>query len=265
MPVVVRWYPPGSALSTGTITQTTLEDLSKLIERRPFRNPDDGFCVQRVDVRHRRGFGTVFNHAAFIAADEWVRSRANGRGSGGAQEADDPAPGGQVRRCVGSGSGLNKWPIGLPNRERRGKSSGRQDTEKSSAGMCAQNPLTSLSSWVDEMLIVAVHDPSLPVTECQNGIGQRQPGCDQRGILRNVMRREDEGNQAQAREVRQADLVAVPIRAPGGNADLQTSNDASRRDVAIYRLVFGYKVLDDPVGVTTAHLVEQVEGVAALM
>jgi hypothetical protein len=49
------------------------------------------------------------------------------------------------------------------------------------------------------------------------------------------MRREEERNQVQACEIREADLVAVPIRAPAGNADLRTGHDASRRDAAILR------------------------------
>src|SRR3954447_3209484 len=88
-----------------------------------------------------------------------------------------------------------------------------------------RSELLALSPWVDQMLIVTVHDPGLPIPQRQDGIGQWQPGCDQRRVLGNIMRREEEGNQAQACEIRKTDLVAVPIWAPAGNADLRTSHD----------------------------------------
>jgi hypothetical protein len=78
------------------------------------------------------------------------------------------------------------------------------------------------------------------------------------------MRREDEGNQVQAREIRESDLVAVPIRAPAGDADIRTGDDASSPDAAIHRASRRHKLSDDPVGATAAHLLEQVESVAAL-
>ena len=114
------------------------------------------------------------------------------------------------------------------------------------------------------MLIFAVNDPGLAVPQRQDGMGQRQPGGDQRSVLGNVMRREDEGNQVQAREIRESDLVAVPIRALAGDGDLRTGDDASSRDAAIHRAMRRHELLDDPVGATPAHLLEQVERVAAL-
>jgi exodeoxyribonuclease V alpha subunit len=61
------------------------ELLSGLVERVTFHNPDNGFCVLRVQVRGRRELVTLVGHAAAVAPGEqvqasgtWVNDRTHG-------------------------------------------------------------------------------------------------------------------------------------------------------------------------------------------
>jgi exodeoxyribonuclease V alpha subunit len=51
-----------------------LENLSGLVERVTFHNPDNGYCVLRLKVQGRREFLTVVGHASAISAGEFVRA-----------------------------------------------------------------------------------------------------------------------------------------------------------------------------------------------
>ena len=51
-----------------------LENLSGLVERVTFHNPENGYCVLRLNVRGRRDLLTVVGHASAISAGEFVRA-----------------------------------------------------------------------------------------------------------------------------------------------------------------------------------------------
>jgi hypothetical protein len=84
-----------------------------------------------------------------------------------------------------------------------------------------------------------------------------QLGCDQGSVLPLVVRRDDEGHQTHAGEIRQSRLVAVPVRTPPGDADIRTSNNASRRDAAVDCMPASDEFPDDPVGSAAPQLVER--------
>jgi exodeoxyribonuclease V alpha subunit len=50
------------------------ENISGLVERVTFHNPDNGFCVLRVKARGQRDLITVVGHAATISAGEFVQT-----------------------------------------------------------------------------------------------------------------------------------------------------------------------------------------------
>ena len=70
-----------------SITQTAAtEALAGLVERVTFHNPENGFCVLRVEARGQRDLITVVGHAALITAGEfvqisgtWVNDRTHGQ------------------------------------------------------------------------------------------------------------------------------------------------------------------------------------------
>jgi exodeoxyribonuclease V alpha subunit len=62
-----------------------LENLSGLVERVTFHNPDNGYCVLRLKVRGHRELITVVGHASAISAGEfaqasgtWINDRTYG-------------------------------------------------------------------------------------------------------------------------------------------------------------------------------------------
>ena len=48
------------------------EPLAGLVERVTYHNPDNGYCVLRVQVRGHRDLVTVLGHVASISAGEFV-------------------------------------------------------------------------------------------------------------------------------------------------------------------------------------------------
>src|SRR3954465_7871760 len=50
------------------------EPLAGLVERGTYHNPDNGYCVLRVQVRGHRDLVTVLGHAASISAGEFVQA-----------------------------------------------------------------------------------------------------------------------------------------------------------------------------------------------
>src|SRR4030088_3718590 len=51
---------------------STQEVLAGLVERVPFHNSENGFCVLRAKARGHRDLVTVIGHAAIISAGEWI-------------------------------------------------------------------------------------------------------------------------------------------------------------------------------------------------
>jgi exodeoxyribonuclease V alpha subunit len=69
-----------------TAQSTVTEALAGLVERVTFHNPENGFCVLRVQARGQRDLVTVVGHAAMITAGEfvqisgtWVNDRTHGQ------------------------------------------------------------------------------------------------------------------------------------------------------------------------------------------
>jgi len=53
---------------------SSLENLSGLVERVAFHNPDNGFCVLRVQVKGKKELFTVIGNASTIAAGEFIQA-----------------------------------------------------------------------------------------------------------------------------------------------------------------------------------------------
>src|ERR1700726_514070 len=53
------------------------EVLAGLVERVVFHNPENGFCVLKIDARGRREPVTIVGHAPLISAGEFVQASGN--------------------------------------------------------------------------------------------------------------------------------------------------------------------------------------------
>src|ERR1700740_2480532 len=51
---------------------STQEVLAGRIERVPYHNEENGFCVLRINARGHRELVTLIGHAAVISAGEWI-------------------------------------------------------------------------------------------------------------------------------------------------------------------------------------------------
>ena len=76
---------PGAKRAASDASGDQRENLSGLVERVTFHNPDSGFCVLRVKARGSRDLITVVGHAPTISAGEfvqatgtWVNDRTHG-------------------------------------------------------------------------------------------------------------------------------------------------------------------------------------------
>jgi exodeoxyribonuclease V alpha subunit len=61
-------------MSPGQGEAAVQEVLAGSVERVTFHNPDNGFCVLRVEARGHRDLVTIVGHAASITAGEWVNA-----------------------------------------------------------------------------------------------------------------------------------------------------------------------------------------------
>ena len=56
------------------------EALAGLVERVTYHNPENGFCVLRLNARSQRDLVTLVGHTATITAGEWVPGQVHGGG-----------------------------------------------------------------------------------------------------------------------------------------------------------------------------------------